>query len=218
MALITPRKEEDARIYTGPDGIQLPSVTTVLKLFENDSVWMNKVIASKGRKQLSRLRTEGAALGTKVHGLAHRIAHDRDYESDDEEMAPFAQAIKELYAEHIAEVIQTEFSLVSAKERVGGTLDKYVILKTGEYAVIDMKAKKTQGITEKDRVQTALYALLLTDNGFPVQKRMVVRFHTKEGWRGRWYAKFANDHIRDVRMGRACVELWHSRYGHTLGA
>jgi hypothetical protein len=183
-------------------------VTEVLRILE-DTVWTNAYIARNGRRELDTLRNNAAVLGTKIHVVARQVAQDRDYEPGDPEMAPYAGALKEFYDAHVRRVIATELSLVSANERVGGSLDAYVQLHSGEYAVVDVKAKRTAGITGRDRVQTALYELLLREHGYTVNRRIVVRLHTGEEKRCRWYAKSAANHIADVRTGRTCVELWH---------
>ena len=193
----------------------LPSVTTVLKILE-DTTWMNSYIARKGRRELDALRNDAAVLGTRIHAIAERTATDRTYTPEDPELQPYAVAIREFYALDVRRVIATELSLVSAKERVGGTLDAYVEMVTGERAVIDIKCRRSGGIVDKDRVQTAGYALLLRDNGHGVNRRVVLRLHTSEKKRGRWYAKSAPDHAGDVRAFRAAVELYHWRHGKRL--
>lgn len=203
------------RLYKGPGGVLLPGVTTVLKVLD-DTTWMNSYIARKGRRELDTLRTNAAVLGTKIHALAERAATDRTYEPADEEMRPYHDAIREFYALHVRRVIATEFSLVSVKERVGGTLDAYVEMANGERAVLDIKCKRSSGITDVNRAQTAGYALLLRDNGYTVNRRVILRLHTSEGKRGQWYAKSAPDHAGDVRAFRAAVELYWWRHGRKL--
>ena len=193
----------------------MPGVTTVLKVLE-DTAWMNSYIARKGRRELETLRNNAAVLGTKIHLEAQRIATDRAYEPEDPEMRPYALAIREFYALHVRRVIATELSLVSDKERVGGTMDLYAEMVTGELAVIDVKSKRASGITDVNRAQTAGYALLLRDNGFAVNRRVVLRLHTSEEKRGRWYAKSAPDHAGDVKAFRAAVELYWWRHGSKL--
>lgn len=192
----------------------MPSVTSVIRFLENKE-WMNSYIARGGRKELDTLRDSAAVLGTRIHALAQQIAWDRDAPLDDG-MELYGAAVREFYDVHVRRVIGTEMALVSEKERTGGTLDAYVELQDGSLAVVDLKCKKSAGISDINRVQTAGYALLLRANGHEVNKRIVLRVHTSEEKRGRWYAKSAPDHAGDVRAFRACVELWHFRHGNSL--
>lgn len=192
----------------------VPSVTECLKFLEND-VWMNAFIARNGRKELDTLRNNAAVLGTRIHAIARRIAGNREYVPE-AEMIPYANAIREFYDTHVRRVIATELCLVSEKERVGGTLDAYVEMQTGERAVVDFKCKRAAGVTDVNRVQTAGYALLLREHGYVVNRRIVVRLHTSEEKKGKWYARSATAHMEEVDAFRACVVLWHFKHSKTL--
>lgn len=191
---------------SGPQ-IQVPSVTTVLGILD-DKTWMNKVLQSKGRKELDRLCGDAAVLGTRIHALADRLAWDREYEPDPD-LEPYAGALREFLDTHVRRVIATELSLVSKKERVGGTCDLVAQMQDGSIAIIDWKSKKGSGVVRRDRVQVAGYALLLREHGYRINKRVIVRLHTKPGWEGRWYARSCNEHTSDVEAFRAAVTLWH---------
>lgn len=200
---------------SGPQ-IQVPSVTTVLGILD-DKTWMNKVLQSRGRKELDRLCGDAAVLGTRIHALADRLAWDREYKPDPD-LEPYAEALREFLDTHVRRVIATELSLVSEKERVGGTCDLVAQMQDGSIAIIDWKSKKNGGITARDRAQTAGYALLLGEHGCRVTQRVIVRLHTKPGWEGRWYCRRAEDHWGDVRAFRAAVTLWHWKNHKKLGA
>lgn len=201
------------RLYRA-GSVWVPSVTSVLRFLE-DSTWVNAYIARHGRAGLDARKSSAAALGTRIHAVADRVARDRLHDPGTE-LLPYAQAIREFYDRHVRRVIETELSLVSAKERVGGTLDAYVELMSGDKAVVDIKCKRAAGITDVNRVQTAGYALLLREHGYEVNRRIVLRLHTSDDKRGRWYARNAPDHAGDVKAFRACVELWHFRHGNKL--
>lgn len=201
------------RLYEARGGF-VPSVTQCLKFLENKE-WMNAYIARKGKRELDLVRDNAAALGTRIHSLANQIAWNRGtFPETGFEL--YANAIREFYDQHVQTVVHTELSLASERERVGGTLDAYVQMQDGSMAVVDLKCKKSAGITDVNRVQTAGYALLLREQGYEVNKRIVLRIHTSEEKRGRWYAKSAPDHEGDVKAFRACVELWHFRHAKKL--
>lgn len=210
--LTTP--ESVPRLYEVRGGF-VPSVTTVLKVLQ-DKEWANAFIVKKGRRELDELREDAAALGSKIHAIAERLAHDRGHEPDDPDLAPYAKAVREFLDAHIRQVIATELSLASTEERVGGTMDLVAEMSDGSMGVIDFKSKRTGGVTDVNRCQTAGYALLLREHGYRVQKRIVVRLHTSEEKRGKWYARSCPNHEADVRAFRAAVEIWHWRHGRKL--
>lgn len=205
--------ESTPRLYEVRGGF-VPGVTSVLKFLE-DKEWMNAYIARKGRRELDTVRDNAAVLGTRIHHLAHNLAWQRGAFVETG-LEPYGKAIREFYEAHVRTVVHTELPLVSEKERVGGTLDLYCELSDGSMAVVDLKCKRSAGITDVNRVQTAGYALLLREQGFEINKRVVLRLHTSEEKRGRWYAKAAPDHAGDVRAFRACVELYWFRHGARL--
>lgn len=182
----------------------------------NNREWASAFILKNGRKELDRISNEAAQLGTKIHAVAESVARDRDYQPDDPALEPYANAAREFMDTHVRRVIATELSLASERERVGGTMDLVCELQSGHIAVVDWKSKKSGGVTDVHRCQTAGYALLLREHGYKVQRRIVVRLHTSEDRRGAWYARSAVDHAGDVRAFRACVELYWFRHGHKL--
>lgn len=199
------------RLYRGVGGA-VPSVTEVIKLLQRHDFreWRNKV----GRKKADLVIENARTLGTKVHAVAHAVALGSKGPKDPA-MEPFHRAIDEFFGLHVAEVLAVEKTLISHKERVGGTLDLYARLNDGSFAVVDFKTSRAT-----DRVmgvQTALYALLLREAGHTVNKRMIVRLKKKPEEQGKWHARVYADHERDVRAGRAAVELWHWQHSKKLG-
>ncbi len=202
------------RLYTGDSGLKVPSVSTVLGILDNRE-WASAFILKNGRRNLDRLQYDAAGLGTRIHALADQLAWDRGV-AVDPEMELYAEALREFFDLHVRRVIATELSLVSEKERVGGTCDLVCELHSGQIAVVDFKSKKNGGITARDRAQTAGYALLLGEHGYKVTQRVIVRIHTSEEKRGKWYCKNAEDHWGDVRAFRSAVELWWWRSGKKI--
>lgn len=181
---------------------KVPSVTTVLKVLEKRHLetWRARV----GRKEADRVTGEAKLLGTRVHTMAERLAWDRLYQPE-AELEPFADAVRSFLNAHVRKPLKTELSLVSAIERVGGTLDLYCETQDGKLAVVDFKTSAQ--LTREHGLQTALYALLLREHGYEVNRRVVVRI--KKDKPGEWHARAYGDHVGDVRAARATVELWH---------
>lgn len=188
----------------------LPSVTNVLDILD-DKAWMNTWRNRVGHVEANRVMEEAQTLGTKVHALARKIAtgntlalHDA-YELDDD-MKPYAKAIRGFLDKHVAEVLETELELVSDDLGYGGTLDLYCRLRDGSYAVIDYK---TTGNTERKMgVQLAAYALLLRTHGYRVNKRGVVHVRKDDARRGTYKVRWYEDHEGDVDAWRGCLAVW----------
>ena len=163
MAYLNPLGDGALRSYQGPEGIVVPSVTTVLSVVE-DKVWMNAWLARVGRKEVTRATREAAVLGTKIHKTAAEVARDREAVVRGE-MRPYARAIGEFLDTHVRRVIAVEMSLCSARLGFGGTLDLYAELQDGALAVIDYKSA-SGGVTKNHKLQTAAYAMLLRERGY----------------------------------------------------
>lgn len=205
--------KDDPRLYKA-GGIFVPSVTTALGILD-DHRWMTRVLQARGQRELDRIGNDAAALGTRIHAVADRLAWDRDYQTEPE-LKPYARALREFLDQYVSQAIATELSLASEAERVGGTMDLVCEMKDKSIAVVDFKSRKNGGVTAKDRAQVAGYALLLREHGYKVNRRIVCRLHTSEEKRGRWYCRFAEDHAGDVRAFRAAVELYWWKHGKKL--
>jgi predicted RecB family nuclease len=190
-----------------PSGMRMyglhPSVTTVLKVMERPffADWWQK----EGEKADEKMH-KAQAHGTAIHKIAEGIALSKPMELTPE-MDPHAQAIRDFLDKHVAEVLGTEIEMVSETRGFGGTADLYCRLKGGALAVVDYKT--TLSLTRTHGVQLAGYALLLKDNGFPVQKRMAVRVKKEAGAEGKFYARDYPDHKEDVEAFLACLRLWN---------
>jgi predicted RecB family nuclease len=189
----------DMRLYRG----MYPSVTTVLKVMDRPffADWRKKV----GEESANFKLYKAQAHGTLIHKIAEHIALGKPVKLP-EEMEPHAQAIQDFLDKHVAEVLGTEMELVSEKSGYGGTADLYCRLKGGSLAVVDYKT--TSSLTRLHGAQLAGYALLLKDNGFPVQKRMAVRIKKEAGAEGKYYARDYPDHQEDVDAFLSALVLW----------
>ena len=204
-------KEAGPRLYKGR-GFAVPSVTEVLRVTEGN--WINSYIARVGRKEADRAMYEAKVLGTKVHALAERLAHDRGHEPEPG-MEGFAAAIREFLAAHVREVLDTEISMVSRAMGFGGTADLYCRLMDNSLAVCDFKTS-AGGLTRINGLQLSGYALLLKESGRTVNKRICVRLHKDPAKVGKWYARNYANHREDTNAFRAAVTLWWFLHGSKL--
>lgn len=169
--------------------------------------WRNRV----GHVQANKVMDEAQSLGAKVHALARKIASgDSPLALNDayldEEMKPYAKAVRGFLGKHVEEVLATELELISEDLGFGGTLDLYCQLRDGSYAVVDYKT--TAGTERKMGVQLAAYALLLRAHGFRVNKRGVVHVRKDESRRGTYNVRWYEDHEGDVDAWWGCLAVW----------
>lgn len=193
---ITPEPSgPNIRLYRG----LFPSVTEVLKVLQKPHLdaWRNRI----GAKAADGIMKDAAAFGTKLHAAAELISRNQDVDSD---IAPYAVAVKEFYDRYVDQVISAELQLVSVTQRFGGTLDLHCLLKDGSYAVVDFKTSKA--LSQDHNWQTAGYAILLRENGYRCNKRLVVR--VKKDKPGEWHVRDCKDHAADVAGFLACRDLW----------
>jgi predicted RecB family nuclease len=181
-----------------------PSVTTVLKVMERPffADYRKKVGEEAADEKMHRAQ----ALGTAVHRIAEGIARGTPMELPPE-MEHHAQAIRDFLEKHVDEVLGTEMELVSEHHGFGGMCDLYCKLKGGALAVVDYKT--TASLTRTHGVQLAGYALLLTEHGHRVQRRLAVRVKKEEGAEGKYYARTYLDHKEDVDAFLSALALWN---------
>lgn len=186
-------------------------MTTVLGMIQKRYFedWARKVGVIEAR----RVSREAAEFGTRVHAIARSIATGEGLPVGvDPEMLPFATAVEEFLADHVAEVLETELELVSPNLRFGGTLDLYCRLKDNSLAVIDWKT--TAQCTREHGLQTAAYAMLLRDHKYKVNRRFVVRIKKEKP--GAYYCREYKEHALDVQGFLGCLNMWWWEHGPRL--
>jgi hypothetical protein len=193
-------RASDMRLYRGI----YPSVTTILKVMDRPffADWRKKVGEGTADEKIYKAQVHG----TLIHKIAENVALGKPMDLPPE-MEPHAQAIQDFLDKHVDEVLGTEMELVSEKRGYGGTTDLYCRLRSGSLAVVDYKT--TLALQRVHGVQLAGYALLLKDNGFPVQKRMAVRIKKEAGAEGKYYARNYPDHQDDIEAFLSALALWH---------
>lgn len=212
MVKLNPKGNDSLRAYTGAEGVAVPSVTEVLKVLDGE--WMNAFLQRAGRREASRVMSEAAALGTRVHVVAQTLAWDRKAKVEPE-MRPFAGAIREFLDAHVRRVVATEVSLCSERLGFGGTVDLIAVMMDGSIAVVDYKTSNG-GVTKIHKLQTCAYGMLAREAGYRINKRIVVKIHKKEDRLGEWYARAATSHKEDIETFKACLVVWQFLYGHKL--
>jgi predicted RecB family nuclease len=124
-------------------------------------------------------------------------------------MRLYHNAVVDFIEIYVADVIAVEKKLVSPKLKLGGTVDLYCKLQTGQHAVIDFKTSRS--LQKEYALQTAAYSMLLYMNGHPVGKRWVV--HLKKDKPGEYNVHAYDEDWRDTQAFLSALDLWYWKYG-----
>jgi hypothetical protein len=196
------------RLYLG----RYPSVTTILDLLQRPFFQQHR---QKDTVAYDLKRDNAAALGTRVHSICERIARGEEVEVIPEDLEGMITAFRDFLDKHVDEVLATELSLTT--ERGGGfagTTDLIVRLKDGKIALVDLKTARN--LSREHGLQTAGYALLARDNGYTINKRLVVRLKKEPGAEGKYYVRTFPDHAEDTKAFLACLTIFMWERGAAL--
>lgn len=134
------------RIYQTPDGVTFPSITTLLKYVNKDSLdqWTRRV----GEKESEKQKKKGASRGTPLHSLAENYINNVPNFDDG-----FAPAHKYLFKtlqprlEHVDNIVAQEVPLYSKWLKLAGRVD-LIAEYNGKPSIIDFKTAKKLKRTE----------------------------------------------------------------------
>jgi hypothetical protein len=174
-----PTKEggDIGRFYVTPDGIELPSMTTVLKIVSEQSImeWRKRV----GEEEANRVSTKASRRGTAVHYMCE------DYINNSKEVfkgknpvdVETFMSIKPAIDENIDNVYIQEAPLYSRFLQIAGRVD-CIADWNDKLSIIDFKTskkpKKKEWI-ESYFMQTAGYAIMFEElTGIPITQLVVL--------------------------------------------
>jgi len=153
------------RFYTTPDGIRLPSVTTVIGAKKKQSImeWRNRV----GEETANKISAKASSRGNRVHKLcedyiANVDGYARGAFPDALEMF---RTIKPVIDEHVGEVWYQEQALYSLQLEMAGRVD-LIAYWDGVLSIIDFKTSsriKTKDMIGDYFAQETAYALMVEE-------------------------------------------------------
>ena len=168
---------ESGRKYRTPEGIDLPSITTVLSILSRDGIaaWRKKV----GEEEANRISHRASTRGTKVHEIIEKyVDNDPNYRDGytPDIIASF-QDVKPILDNNIGDVFAQEAPLYSNHLGVAGRVD-CVAMYNGKPSIIDYKTsrkpKKAQWITNYF-MQEAAYAIMWEERtGMPIVQLVTI--------------------------------------------
>jgi genome maintenance exonuclease 1 len=182
---------ESGRTYKTPDGINLPSITTVLSILSRDSIakWRKRV----GEKEANRVSYRASTRGTSVHEICEKyVDNDPDYDKfmatnpDTGEQKLTTRTpdlidsflkIKPILDERLGVVYAQEAPLYSTHLGLAGRVDCVGIF-DGKLSIIDyktsMKPKKLDWV-KNYFMQEAGYAVMWEERtGMPITQLVTI--------------------------------------------
>lgn len=167
-------------IYKAKDGERLPGTTTIVGLRAKDLTgWAFKMGQENPAWNSIRDYTDDLArIGSLAHHYADALIKGETPDTDDwtKWEITAAEPAKKKFADWLQNksirVIFSERAFVSEAYRYGGTIDMYAEV-DGIKCLIDLKTGKA--IYREYFYQTAAYAQLLIENGFPVDEIRILR-------------------------------------------
>ena len=161
------------RYYETPTGAKYPSVTSITKLHNQESIqaWKEKV----GEEEAGKISRRALARGNKIHSLAEKYLLNEGDLSDDFSKADFGVMIP--YLDKINNIHCLETQLYSDHLKTAGTVDcigEY----DGKLTVIDFKtsAKLKKREWVKDYfMQCSAYAVMYEERtGTPIERLLLI--------------------------------------------
>ena len=161
------------RYYETPSGAKYPSVTSVTRLHNLESIqaWKDKV----GEEEAGKISRRALARGNKIHSLAEKYLLNEGDMSDDFSKADFGQMLP--YLDKINNIHCLETQLYSDHLQTAGTVDcigEY----DGKLTVIDFKtsAKLKKREWVKDYfMQCSAYAVMYEERtGTPIERLLLI--------------------------------------------
>lgn len=161
------------RYYETPTGAKYPSVTSVTRLHNQESIqaWKDKV----GEEEANKISRRALARGNTIHSLAEKYLLNEGDKSDDFTRSEFGQMIP--YLNKINNIHCLETQLYSDHLQTAGTVDcigEY----DGKLTVIDFKtsAKLKKREWVKDYfMQCSAYAVMYEERtGTPIERLLLI--------------------------------------------
>lgn len=176
-------KSKAHQTYHTQDGIKVPGVTTILGIMAKPALvgWANR-LGLEGI-EVGKYVDNLADIGTLAHAMIEAHFKGEKFNSDDyskNQIDKAENSVLKFYEwekQHNIKVIGTELQLVSQEHGFGGTCDLVCEL-DGVPTLIDFKTCKA--IYDEAHTQACAYAMLLAENGKPVEQIKILRIGRDE--------------------------------------
>lgn len=168
---------ESGRVYKTPEGIGLPSITTVLSILSRDSIakWRARV----GEAEANKISYRASTRGTAVHEIIEKyIDNDENYKDGyTPDIISSFIAVKSILDSRIGRVFAQEAPLYSNHLGVAGRVD-CVAEFDGKLSIIDfktsLKPKRLEWI-KNYFMQESAYAIMWEERtGMPITQLVTI--------------------------------------------
>ena len=168
---------DSGRKYKTPEGVNLPSITTVLSILSRDSIakWRKRV----GEKEANKISTRASGRGTRVHEIIEKyINNEKDYKDGyTPDIIQSFLDVRDILDNRIGTVRAMEAPLYSNHLGVAGRVDCIAEF-DGKLSVIDfktsMKPKKLEWI-KNYFMQESAYAIMWEERtGQPITQLVTI--------------------------------------------
>lgn len=153
---------EEGRVYKTPEGIGLPSITTVLSILSRDSIeaWKKKV----GVEEANKISHRAATRGTAVHEIIEKYLDNKEDYRDGytPDIIESFIALKPILDGKIGRIFAQEAPLYSNHLGVAGRVD-CVAEFDGKLSIIDFKTSrkpKRKNYIQNYFMQEAAYSIM----------------------------------------------------------
>lgn len=172
--LLSNTNTDGKRYYTTPNGVKLPSVTTVLGAMKKQAImeWRARV----GEEEANRVSRKASGRGTNVHTLCEKYLNNESIGTPMPDALEMFQSIKP-YLNNISDIHYQEQALWSEKVGMAGRVD-CIGHYEGKLSVIDFKTSKK--IKNRENIldyfwQTTAYALMYEElTGIPINNLVII--------------------------------------------
>jgi len=172
------------RLYTTPEGLQYPSVTTVIGK-ASDQSWLDAWKARVGEEEVRKVSGQASRRGTAVHELAEEYLKNNPRYTKGHmpgNIATFNQ-IKPALDKHVGKIYGLEVPLYSDKLRVAGRVD-CVAEWDGQLSIIDFKTSKREKKREDIGgyfTQASAYSFMTFEQTGLLPKQIVIMMMVDDG-------------------------------------
>lgn len=168
---------DKGRVYKIPEGIQLPSITTVLSILSRDSIkaWRKRI----GEEEANKISHRASSRGTAVHEIIEKyIDNNPDYRDGyTPDVIESFLSVKPILDDSIGKVYAQEAPLYSTHLGVAGRVD-CVAEFDGKPSIIDFKTAmkpKNPNWIKNYFMQESAYAIMWEERtGMPITQLVTI--------------------------------------------
>jgi hypothetical protein len=216
----------DSRWYYSPNGVPVPSVTTILECYPKTAeyyAWLKRM-----GEDADTVRDDAGRRGSRVHDMTEKYDNGLevsliDSDSGDINMSLYEWCMFERYVEFSTrfphENTAIEMNVVSELLGYAGTLDRIISL-NGKRILVDIKT--SNAIYDSYWLQLAAYRTLLTEIGTEVDEVAILWLNAKTRTDGKkdtiqgsgWQMIFRplQLHLKDIELFDHTHQLWKAQY------